>query len=313
MKDLISIIIPVYNSEAYISAAIDSCLRQTYQHLELVIINDGSTDKSEMLIFEILKDRPQLLKYISQKNQGLCGARNTGIQNSTGKYILFLDSDDLLHPDAIETLASQMANNDVVLASWQDFNLDNLIVNKVIYNTNINKNPLLSYLIYKPTVSTALIKREALIMWDQSMKTWDVTNYFLELFINNKKFFFINKIVTSIRQHNNPKRLSLLNNHFEPIYSSLFFSDCKKKLLAADILDVESEMILDKDIIHYLYAAYNKKNSLFCKRIFLTVNMNLVKKYQNFKSFGLYSFIIFFNGFYGLSVFKTINKYLGRV
>lgn len=90
----LSIIMPAYNVEKYIKEAIDSVLNQkTKYNYELIIVNDGATDNTKKIIQSIESDK---IKYIEQKNQGLSGARNTGINNAVGKYITFMDSDDLL-------------------------------------------------------------------------------------------------------------------------------------------------------------------------------------------------------------------------
>lgn len=94
---LVSVIIPSYNHSDYLSEAIESVQRQTYQNVEIVVVDDGSTDNTK----EITAGHPQV-KYVFQENQGLSTARNTGIANSSGELLVFLDADDLLYPDAIE-------------------------------------------------------------------------------------------------------------------------------------------------------------------------------------------------------------------
>ena len=87
---LITTIIPAYNVEEYVINAIQSVLDQSYKNVELIIVNDGSTDNTE----QIIKENYPSINLITQKNKGLSGARNTGIENSKGEYIAFLDADD---------------------------------------------------------------------------------------------------------------------------------------------------------------------------------------------------------------------------
>ena len=89
-------IIPCYNHGKYLTDAIDSILAQTYPHYEIIVVDDGSTDDSKAVAQKYEK-----LKYVYQSNQGLSAARNTGIDHSSGKYLVFLDADDLLFPDAL--------------------------------------------------------------------------------------------------------------------------------------------------------------------------------------------------------------------
>lgn len=96
-KDLISVIIPSYNHGNYLSRAVESVLSQTYQSVEIVVVDDGSGDNTK----EVAESFPGV-KYVYQQNKGLSSARNTGIANSSGKYLLFLDADDWLTVDALE-------------------------------------------------------------------------------------------------------------------------------------------------------------------------------------------------------------------
>ncbi len=90
----ISVIIPVYNTEKYLKRCFDSVIEQDYQNLELVIINDGSKDNSELIIKEYKEKYPNLISYYKKENTGVADTRNFGIEKATGDYIMFLDSDD---------------------------------------------------------------------------------------------------------------------------------------------------------------------------------------------------------------------------
>ncbi len=94
---LVSVIIPCYNGEAFLKEAIDSALEQSYPRVEVIVVDDGSTDRSP----EIAQQFP--VRYVRQPNRGLTASRNLGVCESRGSYIVFLDADDRLKPDAIET------------------------------------------------------------------------------------------------------------------------------------------------------------------------------------------------------------------
>ena len=100
MKSKVSIIIPCYNQGQYVDDAVSSCLAQTYDNIEIIIVNDGSTDKFTN-DFLSKYQRPKT-KVINKRNEGLAEARNTGINNATGKYILPLDADDKIAPTYVE-------------------------------------------------------------------------------------------------------------------------------------------------------------------------------------------------------------------
>jgi glycosyltransferase involved in cell wall biosynthesis len=110
-QPLVSIIMPVYNSEKYISDAINSILKQTYNNWELIIIDDCSTDKSRELINEFSEKDYRIHEYYFSKNMGVSKARNYAIENSNGKYIAFLDSDDFWAKNKLKLQINFMLEN----------------------------------------------------------------------------------------------------------------------------------------------------------------------------------------------------------
>ena len=100
-NSLVSIIVPVYNVEQYLHRCIDSIINQTYKRIELILVDDGSTDKSGIICDDYLS-KDDRIKVIHQKNKGLSGARNTAIKVAHGDYLVFIDSDDWVEEDYIE-------------------------------------------------------------------------------------------------------------------------------------------------------------------------------------------------------------------
>ena len=88
----LSVVIPVYNTEQYLPRCIESLINQTYKNIEIVIINDGSTDKTDSIIKKYIND--SRIKYYNRSNHGIGKTRNFGIKEATGEYITFIDSDD---------------------------------------------------------------------------------------------------------------------------------------------------------------------------------------------------------------------------
>lgn len=105
----VSVIVPVYNSEKYLKRCLDSIIAQTYNNLEIIIVNDGSTDNSTDIIREY-KKKDNRIKEINQKNQGCVIARLNGIKESTGQYCMFVDSDDWIELITIENLVQRIEN-----------------------------------------------------------------------------------------------------------------------------------------------------------------------------------------------------------
>lgn len=123
MNPLISIIVPTYNVEKYIRTCIESILAQTYRNVEVIIVNDGSTDQSLAVISDLICSHHNV-KVINQKNQGVSVARNTGIDVATGKYITFVDPDDKIMPGFVSSLyqIADKTGADIVRGSFRDFN-----------------------------------------------------------------------------------------------------------------------------------------------------------------------------------------------
>lgn len=107
---MISIIVPVYNVESYLSKCLDSLIHQTYQDIEIICVNDGSVDSSLKILYQYqTKDRR--IRIINQKNKGLSGARNTGVSNARGEWIMFIDSDDWLDIGCCERVMEIVDSN----------------------------------------------------------------------------------------------------------------------------------------------------------------------------------------------------------
>ena len=104
MNCVISIIVPVYNVAGFLREALDSLISQTYANIEIIIVDDGSTDDSDTICNEYKKD-PRVT-VLHQENKGLSEARNSGLEAMTGDYVAFLDSDDALKPGAIAKILS---------------------------------------------------------------------------------------------------------------------------------------------------------------------------------------------------------------
>jgi glycosyltransferase involved in cell wall biosynthesis len=105
---LVSIIMPAFNAEAFIADAIQSALQQSWGNLELIIINDGSTDDTEKIVQSFRDTR---IKYIRQENKGVSVARNKGLDAASGKYLAFLDSDDILPSDSLKSRVEILEKN----------------------------------------------------------------------------------------------------------------------------------------------------------------------------------------------------------
>lgn len=119
MSDLVSIIVPVYNGEKYIKHCLESLLKQQYENIEILVIDDGSTDCSREII-EVFSEIDSRIVLLSKDNTGVSSSRNLGMEHAKGKYIAFCDSDDVVHSAFIKTLVESIKsiNSDMSIVSF---------------------------------------------------------------------------------------------------------------------------------------------------------------------------------------------------
>ena len=111
----ISILMPVYNSQDYLKNTVQDVINQSYKDWELILVDDGSKDNSRNICIE-LQNLDSRIRVISKENKGVSSTRNTALDNATGEYIAFIDSDDLIHKDYLKILLSSMEKSNGQLA-----------------------------------------------------------------------------------------------------------------------------------------------------------------------------------------------------
>lgn len=148
-KELLSVIIPVYNSKKYLIRCIESLIKQSYHNIEIILVDDGSTDGSSVLCNE-LKEKDNRIKVFHQKNLGPGAARNVGLKNAKGEYITFVDSDDSVEIDAYERMLSKKNKSaDVIIGQWYTI-LENKKIknnNRLYTSTKVSKNNIIKGII----------------------------------------------------------------------------------------------------------------------------------------------------------------------
>lgn len=157
-----SIIVPVYNCQDYIERCIESVMNQNTKDIELILVNDGSTDNSKLIIEEYKKDN-DLIKLINKKNAGVSAARNDGLKEATGKYILFLDADDFVDENYIKEIneiLKQHKETELVnfgfYSDVEDMEFNNLSRDKITYKEKYYKDK-------------KALKKDFIELWDNTM------------------------------------------------------------------------------------------------------------------------------------------------
>ena len=151
---LVSIIVPVYNTAEYVEECIQSILLQTYENIELILVNDGSTDGSG----EICKKYGHLpnVSYIEQGNTGVVGARKQGVEKASGEWIMFVDSDDLIYEHSVEKLLDLSDGCDIVIGRFQWASKSNEITESKLYDHLISRDDYLYKIFSHTGIDTAL-------------------------------------------------------------------------------------------------------------------------------------------------------------
>ena len=179
----VTAVIPVYNYEQFIADAVDSALGQTYKDMEIIVVDDGSTDNTG----EILKRQyGSKIKYIYQENRGLSAARNLGIKLSSGQFIALLDADDIWLPEKIELQIQIMGNSDLIgIVSCGGYNINEKgkVINIHVTRNYQTKTDFMNDLLLRNVVSGgsyALVRKECFEkagMFDENLKSaedWDM-------------------------------------------------------------------------------------------------------------------------------------------
>lgn len=235
----VSIIIPLYNAENFISDTIHSALNQTYKNIEIIVVDDHSTDKSYQLVSELKNERIMLVR---NPQKGACAARNYGFKLSKGAFVQYLDADDLISPNKIEEqvklLQQQQQLNALASCGWGRFKdkADNIAI-KV---QTINKNYATPYMWLVDAwlnremglVSNWLTPRELIKKagpWNEELLINQDGEFFCRIILNAKKILYSEKAFTYYRL--NPQSITQSVKTPEKISSQLFsYQLCEKHL-----------------------------------------------------------------------------------
>ncbi len=193
---MISIIIPVFNGEKTLIDTIKSIEKQTFQNFEVIIVNDGSTDKTA-LVFEKFAIKNKLINdyyFINQSNKGAPAARNRGFKESRGSYLFFCDDDAVLRPDALEVMLRELSNNPSAAYVYPSFYWGRRLFKLWPFSVErLKKMPYIH--------TMALIKRERFpdTGWDESIKKFQDWDLWLTMMENGQYGFFIDEPLFKIK------------------------------------------------------------------------------------------------------------------
>jgi len=252
MSNLISVIIPVFNKEMYIENSIKSVISQTHSNFELIVIDDGSTDQSAKVINEIKNQENEKIKYFFQSNKGVSAARNYGLSIAKGKYICFLDADDLYLPTFLEEMLMNIGDKNVIYCGSLIKKNEHVKKNNITF---LNGDIMANYLLNSTTPNTNswMIKKDLI----------DKHNIYFPLkYSIGEDMIFFSKILFY------DKEIIGLNKHLT-IYNSIVLGS-----LTYNIGDkIKEDLEWMEDLIEFIYK--NEKNNL--RKIKLT---KAIKSYR---------------------------------
>ena len=200
MEELISVIVPIYNVEKYLNKCLESILGQTYKNIEIILINDGSTDKSKQICEEYINLDKRIV-YVEQNNKGVSDARNKGIEKAKGKFILFVDADDYIEFNMIEKLyiKAKEFKCDIVISNYNIIENDKVIKDKyAIEKTEITRNEFIKYMLieknYGGYLWNKLIKRKVIsnCRFDINIHIMEDLIFLLEISKNINSAYILN-------------------------------------------------------------------------------------------------------------------------
>ena len=246
---LISVVIPIYNVSPYLRLCLESIQNQTYPHFEVLLINDGSRDDSKDICQEFI-NKDKRFRYYEQENLGISAARNTGILNSNGEFITFIEGDDFVDPNYLEELYHAALKNDseIVIGSYKEFNENDN--NYYIYvfddiEEHFNQNELIQKRGIEFETSWGILFHKRLfetILFPVGKSVGDCfTNY--KLFMESCKVSYIHKDFYIHRIRKDSLSALLTEQYFTDVFEALLERIATLALLGMDISEEKSTLI----------------------------------------------------------------------
>jgi glycosyltransferase involved in cell wall biosynthesis/SAM-dependent methyltransferase len=288
---MVSVIIPCYNQGRFLSKAIDSVLKQTYKHYEIIVVDDGSEDDTKCIAA-----RYPEVEYVFQKNQGLAAARNTGISHSSGNLLVFLDSDDWLIPEALEINVAYILSHPEMAFVSGSYKLYYEYENKVREVVREVKDDSYIHMLegnYVGMIAAVMFRKWVFnsFQYDTSLKVCEDYDLFLKI---SRKYPAIqhDKIIAVYRIHD--KNLS--GNHIKMLDTVLAVLEKQKKIVSGkkEISALKTGhsswkfyycLLMYEDLLHQLFNG--KKINVSYVHTLLRKNKKLYLKFQQKRSFHL--------------------------
>lgn len=277
-ENKVSVIVPVYNAEKYVAKSIESLIEQTLKEIEIILVDDGAKDNSGAICDEYAK-KDERIVVVHKENGGLADARNAGMKVATGKYIMFLDADDLFEPDSCENMYNMIekTNSDYVIGNYRMIEEDGTRYKNPAFDVEkyqefeIDKNDFVkSFFIMNSTAWNKIYRTQFLLDNDITFKVPSPSedDYFTSMcYIKGKKGYYTSKVIylyrncpNSISKSCSLKYFKGINYAYKMTYNSFkdnneinFYRYAyakKNAYLVCQLID--SEMVTDEEKIQCL-------------------------------------------------------------
>lgn len=311
---LVSIIIPIYNSENYIIDTLESCTSQTYKNIEVIVVDDGSKDKSYSTVANFISTHPQI-KLMKQKNGGASRARNLGLKHSNGDYVMYLDADDFMTKNKIENQIKKLHKiNDpfaVAICAYEEFTDDeptNIIQNRFYYHDNLSPRDLLIDIWSQGAmipISCYLISKSMVSIigdWDERLSLNDDGDYFSRVLMKASKVYFVEDCCFFYRRGHNS--LSTTDIYSEAKLTSLLLSYKKQK----SILELEDNLKIRNALARNFSIVLN--SAKYGSKLYNEALAEIKALGQKAQIINPSSFVVFFVNLFGTELYLRIKNWI---
>ena len=270
---MVSVIIPVYNVEKYLKECLESLLCQTYKNIEIIFINDGSTDQSKNICEQYEKNNLNV-KLINQKNQGVSFARNKALKEAKGEYIIFVDADDYCESNMIEVAVQEMENDTLVIYGYNNVYINKVeprLINDDIDITNVNemiitKKEIGGFLWNKVFIRKNIIDNK--LFFNTKIHHWEDVIFVSQYIKHIKQVKYINKSLYNYRMRASGSSYDFLNKKNATVLNACeYLIDFYKS----------DKIIQDKLTYVYIIDFYKLKG----KTENLKINYNILNQEKN--------------------------------
>lgn len=314
---LISVIIPVYNAEKFINRAVQSVLMQTYKEIEVIIVDDGSSDESTSVCASIDDVR---IKVIRQENAGPAQARNTGLEHAKGEFICFLDADDYLEPNYIEMLYTGIQHADISVCGYNVISEhseicrpeEGIVTSSVAVNSVLHQKAVSGYLWNKMFRKSMILDNNlhfmpSIFIGEDLLFVLSYLSFAVDAVFIKEALYNYTYIGTSISHNIDNRKLTLLDAYSEAytIFDDERYRENILSLYMAHYLTFY-ELLDNKDLIKRKLKEFITTNDISERQIIKVLNKTDKTKYMVYRS-SKYLFVTIMKTYRLLKKLKNIE------